>query len=321
MWTQCPQRQPFSRLPFDQLTERPRRPHPYFDAESVELTMNTPSFGRVRIHYKVYGSGPPLLLIHGLMTSSYSWRYILEELGSRFRLIAPDLPGCGRSDKPPDRSYRSAALAAWIGDFQDSVGIPGCDTVGNSLGGQLCLRRVLMAPASFARLAVIHPPVLPDKRLRALHAMLAMPGATRALAWWVRRSPQRWAHRNVHYYDETLKSLEEAREYGEPLSTTEGARAFVRWLSEALAPADLARFATELRRRLGEGAAFPVPLLLLYARQDPLVDPAMGDALHKLVPSATMVRLERSSHFAHVDTPDAVARELATFFAAGQRAH
>jgi pimeloyl-ACP methyl ester carboxylesterase len=178
-----------------------------------------------------------------------------------------------------------------------------------------------MAPASFARLAVIHPPVLPDTHLRALHATLALPGASRALAWWVHRSPQRWAHRNVHYYDETLKSLEEAREYGEPLSTTEGARAFVRCLSEALAPADLGRFATELRRRLDEGVIFPIPLLLLYAMQDPLVDPAMGDALHKMVPAATLVRLERSSHFAHVDTPDAVAGALATFFTAGQQTH
>ena len=140
-----------------------------------------------------------------------------------------------------------------------------------------------------------------------------MPGIARALAWWVRRAPQRWAHRNIHYYDETLKSREEVREYGEPLSTIDGSRAFVRWASQALAPADLAQFATVLRRRLAEGVAFPVPLLLLYALEDPLVDPAMGDALQGLVPSAALVRIKRSSHFAHVDTPAAVSDELLTF--------
>jgi pimeloyl-ACP methyl ester carboxylesterase len=89
-----------------------------------------------------------------------------------------------------------------------------------------------------------------------------------------------------------LKSLEEAREYGDPLSTTEGAQAFVRWLSQTLAPAELDRFAAQLRHRLDAGVAFPVPLLLLYATQDPLVNPAMGDTLHQLVPSATLVRLD-----------------------------
>jgi pimeloyl-ACP methyl ester carboxylesterase len=310
------ERKPFSRLPYAQLNELPPRPHPYFDTKPVDVDLNTPSFGRHRIHYREYGDGPPLLLIHGLMTSSYSWRYVLDELSRRFRVIAPDLPGCGRSDKPVDRSYDPANLSAWIGDFQEALGISGCNAVGNSLGGYLCMRRALAVPESFARLAVIHSPVLPDRRLRALHGALAVPGAKAALAWWVRRSPQRWAHRNVHYYDEGLKSLEEAREYGEPLSTRDGSRAFLRWVTEGLSPADLARFGHEMHRRLDNGMPFPNPLLLLYAQQDPLVDPAMGDVLHQLVPDARLVRLENSSHFAHVDTPDAVTKELMAFFVA-----
>jgi pimeloyl-ACP methyl ester carboxylesterase len=118
----------------------------------------------------------------------------------------------------------------------------------------------------------------------------------------------------VHYYHERLKSLEEAREYGESLSTKEGSQAFLRWLAQGLAPADLAWFAHEMKRRLDQGTPFPAPLLLLYAEQDPLVNPAMGDVLHRLVPGSRLVRLDRSSHFAHVDRPDAVAHELLTFF-------
>jgi pimeloyl-ACP methyl ester carboxylesterase len=312
-----PTRKPFSRLPFEQLPELPRVPHPYFEAESSTLTIDTPSFGRIRIHHRTFGSGPPLLLVHGLMTSGYSWRYVLNDLGSRFRLVVPDLPGCGRSDKPPERSYTPSRLAAWIGEFQDAVGITGCPAVGNSLGGYLCLRRILDSPNSFARLAVIHSPLLPNGRMRALHGALSMPGAARTLAWWIRRNPQRWAHSNVHYYDETLKSREEAREYGEPLSTVDGARAFVRWLTEGLDPADMVQLGAELRRRLTEGIAFPVPLLLLYASEDPLVDPAIGDRLLRLVPSATLVRVSRSSHFAHVDTPISVSHELLKFLPKG----
>ena len=276
--------------------------------------MESTPFGRLRIHYRTFGVGPPLLLVHGLMTSSYSWRYVFDGLGERFTVIAPDLPGCGRSDVPADGSFRAIALATWIGEFQEAVGISGCQTVGNSLGGYLCMRRALDAPGSFERLVNIHSPALPDARLRALHAALAVPGAASSLAWYVRRSPQRWAHRNVHYYDETLKSREESREYGNPLATQEGARAFIRYLQDTLAPADLARFVAELQSRCREGAPFPVPLLLLYAREDPMVPPAVGQALEKLMPEAKVVWLERSSHFAQVDTPDEVVRTLLDFF-------
>jgi pimeloyl-ACP methyl ester carboxylesterase len=314
MSADLPERRPFSRLPYGELGELPPRPHPYFRTEPVELSMHTTSFGRLKIHYRVLGEGPPLLLIHGLMTSSYSWRYVLDELSRRFRVVAPDLPGCGRSDKPIDRRYDAAALSTWIGEFQAALNISGCCAAGNSLGGYICLRRALADATSFARLAVVHSPVLPDWRLRALHATLALPGVKPALAWMIRREPERWAHRNVHYYDERLKSLEEAREYGAPLSTKDGVYAFVKWLTEGLAPTTLTRFATELQHRLDQGVEFPVPLLLLYARQDPLVDPAMGEVLNRLVPAARLVRLDRSSHFAQVDRPDAVAQELLSFF-------
>lgn len=57
---------------------------------------------------------------------------------------------------------------------------------------------------------------------------MKVPGVAAGLRRVVRHDPLRWAHRNVRYYDETLKSLEEAREYGEPLARAAGARSFTR---------------------------------------------------------------------------------------------
>src|SRR6185436_4909264 len=96
---------PFKRLPFEQIPARPRRPHPYAETPAREVTTRSPRLGTLRIHYRETGSGPPLLLVHGLMTTSYSWRYVLEPLGRHFRLIVPDLPGCGRSEVAPEGSY------------------------------------------------------------------------------------------------------------------------------------------------------------------------------------------------------------------------
>ena len=150
--------------------------------------------------------------------------------------------------------------------------------------------------------------------MRLLHGALAIPGVQAALARWVRRDPERWAHAHVHYFDESLKSREEARQYGAPLSEPAGARAFVRYLAETLAPAELEDFAHRLEALHAAGEPFPLPLLLVYAKQDPMVPPAVGRRLHRLLPDAELVWLDRSSHFCHVDSPDRVVEIAERFF-------
>ena len=81
---------PFRRGRFADLPDAPRLPHGYFDAPGQAITVVSRPLGRMKVNVRVHGSGPPLLLVHGLMTSSYSWRYVLEPLGRRFTLHAPD---------------------------------------------------------------------------------------------------------------------------------------------------------------------------------------------------------------------------------------
>ena len=277
------------------------------------MTVASSAFGNIGIHVRELGDGPPLLLVHGLMTTSYSWRYVIEPLAKTRRVVAFDLPGCGRSDKPAGARYFAPALATFLVELVGALGLRGCDVVGNSMGGYLCVRAALADGGAFARLVDIHSPGVPDWRYRVLGGALAMPGMRAALSWWVRRAPQRWAHKNVHYFDESLKSLEEAAEYGDPLAGADGAGAFVSYLGDAFRPRDIAAFVAELARRREANEPFPVPLLLLYSRKDPLVPPRVGEALHALVPSARLEWIEDTSHFMHVDTPDAVLRALAGF--------
>jgi pimeloyl-ACP methyl ester carboxylesterase len=308
-----PTRRPFQRLPFAELPALPRRPHPYASTPAHELTTRSPRLGSLRIHYRALGEGPPLLLVHGLMTTGYSWRYVLEPLARHFRLIVPDLPGCGRSAAAPPGAYAAEDIASWIGDFQAALGLEGCLCVGNSMGGYLAMRRALAAPAAFSRLVNIHSPAVPDYRLALLARLLALPGTRALTAALARRDPLRWAHRNVHYHHEDLKSLEEAHAYGDPLASLEGSRAFACYLAETMSPRGLHEFIADLDARKIAGQPFPVPLLLLYSRRDPLVDPANGERLHARIPGSRLVYLDDSSHFAHVDTPERVVDELLPF--------
>lgn len=308
-----PSSPPFRRGRFADLPETPRVAHRFFELPERRVTVASSAFGRVGVSYRELGQGEPLLLVHGLMTTGYSWRYVIEPLAEKWRVIAVDLPGCGRSDKPAGARYGAPELAAFLVELVGALDLRGCRVVGNSMGGYLCMRAALADGGAFGRLVNIHSPGVPDWRYRGLAALLGAPGVAAMLAWWVRRAPQRWAHRNVHYFDETLKSLEEAAEYGDPLALGDGARAFVGYLQDGFAPRDIAAFVAALEARRGAGQPFPIPLLLLYSRQDPLVPPAVGERLHALVPDAPLRWLESTSHFAHVDTPDAVVAELRAF--------
>jgi pimeloyl-ACP methyl ester carboxylesterase len=298
---------PFKRLPFETLPERPRVPHDFERTRGVDVTVRSRPFGEMKAHYREIGEGPPLLLVHGLMTTSYSWRYVYGALANKYRVIAPDLPGAGRSDKPR-ATYDAASLAEWLGEFQRTVGIEGCLAVGNSLGGYVCMMQAMREPGAFAKVVNIHSPASPDFRYRALGALLSLPGTTALLGALVGKDGRRWTHKNVHYYDESLKSLEEAEEYALPLRTPEGLAAFRSYLKDAVAPAGFVAFAKSLREK-----EFPVPLLLLYAKTDPLVSPKNCEYLAKLVPAAKVAWIDESSHFAHVDTPDAVVTAVTDF--------
>ena len=287
-------------MAFADLPEEPRIPHAWSKTRGEDVVIPSKHFGRLRTHVRRFGKGPPLLLVHGLMTSSYSFRYVFEPLGTHFETIAFDLPGAGNTDKP-DVSYGPNEVAAFLGEAMRELGIYGCPVVGNSMGGYLSMWLALEEPAAMSKLVNLHSPGLVTPRMVALSVAARLPIFTPAVERLVKRNPERWTHKNVHYYDETLKSLEEAREYAAPLRTPEGLRGFARQLSDTMAVAPMRAFECRLRALNG---TFPVPLLLLYARKDPMVPPSVGERLRQLLPKAEFQWLEEASHFAHVDAPE-----------------
>jgi pimeloyl-ACP methyl ester carboxylesterase len=286
---------PFQQLQLDEVPETPRLAHRWADTTARELEITTPELGTTRIAVREYGRGEPLLLVHGLMTAGYSFRYVLESLGARHRLVIPDLPGAGHSAYP-DVYLGPDVLANAILAIVDALDLRGTTAIGNSMGGYLCMRAALIDPGALGRLVNLHSPGVPTARMIALRWALRLLPAWPILDRLVRRDPERWVHRNVHYYDESLKSHEEHREFATPLRDRAGRRSFYRHLRDALDAREMRRFVTALRT-----TTFPIPLLLVYAERDPIVPPIVGDRLRALVPGAGFVRLAEASHFAHVD--------------------
>jgi pimeloyl-ACP methyl ester carboxylesterase len=100
-------------------------PHPYYEVPDafvdVSFDDEQSHARRVRVRYETLGDGPPLVLVHGLMTSFYSWRFVLEPLAPRYRIFVPDLIGSGATDKPADLVYSVANDARFLAAYEQIV--------------------------------------------------------------------------------------------------------------------------------------------------------------------------------------------------------
>ena len=146
-------------------TSSPHRP----DNEVGEMTERKPNLRPVReltpslqfrtIHgyrraFRVAGSGPAILLIHGIGDNSTTWSTVQTKLAQRFTVIAPDLLGHGKSDKPR-ADYSVAAYANGMRDLLSVLDIDRVTVIGHSLGGGVAMQFAYQFPQLVDRLILV----------------------------------------------------------------------------------------------------------------------------------------------------------------------
>jgi pimeloyl-ACP methyl ester carboxylesterase len=111
----------------------------------------------VRLRVVEAGSGPPVILIHGLFVDHTSWDLVMPELAKAFRVVALDLPGFGASEKPPPSRfpYGIGAFAEAIADLYAGLELGPAAVVGHALGGAVALTLAARHPELVSRLALI----------------------------------------------------------------------------------------------------------------------------------------------------------------------
>src|SRR4030081_1557155 len=119
----------------------------------------TPSLAFRTIHgyrraFRVAGSGPAILLIHGIGDNSTTWETVQTKLAQRFTVIAPDLLGHGKSDKPR-ADYSVAAYANGMRDLLSVLDIDHVTVVGHSLGGGVAMQFAYQFPHLVERLILV----------------------------------------------------------------------------------------------------------------------------------------------------------------------
>ncbi len=113
------------------------------------------NLGTTEIYYEIHGQGDPLLLIHGLGSSSRDWEYQIPIFSKHFQTIAIDLRGHGQSGKPPG-PYTMNVFAADTAGFLRGLNIPSAHILGISLGGMVAFQLVLDFPKLVQSLVIVN---------------------------------------------------------------------------------------------------------------------------------------------------------------------
>jgi len=274
-----------------------------FDAWQVDLHGH-------RVIYRIAGSGPPVVLIHGMVNSSRHWEDVALRLADRYTLIAPDLIGHGDSATPRG-DYSLGAHAASIRDLLAVIGVDHATIVGHSLGGGVAMQFFYQFPQRTDRLVLVSSGGL-GREVSPLLRGAALPGATailRAAAhrrvldgmWW---SGQRLRDRGVGtgvYLQAIARALR-------PLERAGARKAFIQTLRSVI---DVHGQRVSARDRLYLLRGYPT--LIVWGERDHTIPLAHGEEAHHAIPGSRFVTLPRAAHFPHLEDPEGLAKALDDF--------
>lgn len=280
---------------------------PHFEAfERIPIHIAT--IDNQRIAYLDVGTGPPLFLIHGFGGSMWQWEHQQQELARYFRVITPDLPGFGLSDKP-DIEYRPDQLVDFFTRFMDALHIPRATLIGNSMGAGLAMAVALDHPDRVDKLVLIGG--LPqDIRTKLTSPIVKRTLDTRAPVWLLSLGNQLfggWMVRSILnelVYDPSLITPA-------VLNRSDRNRRHPGLIKPMLAmkqTIDLWESGHALRL-----AMIRHPTLIIWGEQDRVFPPSVGHELHRLIAGSRFQTIPLAGHIPQWERPDLVNRLLITY--------
>ena len=265
-----------------------------------------------RMRYLRAGSGPPLILLHGLLGYSFSWRMNISALAPYATVYAPDLLGIGFSDRPPGLDCSMRAAAGRILGFMDAVGIRQADVLGTSHGGGVTAMLAAMdadAGSQRIRRLILVAPVNPwsDYGRGITDLLASKPGglALSALLPILRRL--RWLVLARLYGDWRRIPPGSAAGYGAGVaapSTIDYLLGVMRCWHD-----DLNQLESAYPRISG------VPSLLVWGTRDPVVWPSSAAHLHSILSHSELVFLEGAGHLPYEEAPNEFNQAVLRFLA------
>lgn len=262
-----------------------------------------------KIAYRIAGSGPTLLLVHGIAGDGETWTDIMERLAHKYTLIAPDLPGHGISDKPVG-DYSLGALASMIRDLMVALGHENATMVGHSLGGGVVMQFAYQFPQRCERLVLVSSGGLGGDVNLILRAA-CLPGADLFLA--AVAGPLAAAGGFVggtlgRFGWKPGPDLEEVTSGFASLADRETRTAFLHTL-KAVVGIEGQRANAMDRLYL----ASEMPSLLIAGGRDPIIPASHTEEAHEMMPGSRLTVFPKAGHMPYLDEPALFTAALTEF--------
>jgi 3-oxoadipate enol-lactonase len=248
------------------------------------------------LHYEEYGQGAPLLLLHGLGSSCRDWEYQIPALAAHYRVIAMDMRGHGRSDKPRER-YSIRAFSGDVLALIEHLHLEAVHLVGLSMGGMIGFQ-----------LAVDHPRLLASLCIVNSTPQVKVKGANDLWQW-----ARRWGLARLLSM-ETLGKALGRNMFPKPEQAHLRSKIATRWAEN-----DKRAYLASFDAIVGWGvqdklSRIACPTLIISADRD-YTPVALKQAYVSLIPNARLVVVTDSRHATPLDQPDEFNRIVLEFIA------
>jgi len=301
------------------------RPPRTFVAGPAEPTLTFRTIHGYRRAVRIAGDGPPIVLIHGIGDNSLVWAEAMADLSSSFTVIAPDLLGHGRSDKPR-ADYSVAAYANGLRDLLTVLGYERVTLVGHSLGGGVATQFTYQYPEMVERLVLVaaggvskevHPAlrIATAPVVNSALRVLQLPGATRFLAaageLFARRIATSPFVRSTAGHDavDVLRVLDGFADNTGYLAFLRTLRAAVDWRGQAITMLDRAY----LYERL--------PVQIVWGGSDAVIPVSHAHLVHTSVPGSQLEIFAGAGHFPFRDEPERFIAVIRNFVDSTEAVH
>jgi pimeloyl-ACP methyl ester carboxylesterase len=262
-----------------------------------------------RFTYRSAGSGPLLVLLHGIAGSSETWEDVIPRLASRYTVIAPDLLGHGDSSKPRG-DYSLGAYSNAIRDLFGALGHDRGTVVGHSLGGGIAMQFAYQFPERCERLVLVSSGGL-GPEVHALLRAAALPGAGTVLPWLCVAGRRSIDGLRPVFGRLGLRAGTDLEEIWRNFASLEDPDARQAFIDTVRGIIDLGGQRVSATDRLYLAAELPT--LIIWGEKDPLIPVRHAREAHERVPGSRLEIFPGTGHFPYRDDPGRFAAVVLDF--------
>ncbi len=283
---------------------------PFFASHEREVDTRTVETrqGPIQLAVKESGQGRPVILLHGLGTSGYTWRHIAPGLARSHRVISIDLRGFGASEKPFDENYSIFDQADIVEAFIRQEGLQGVTVVGHSYGGGVTLALAIkLEKQDPGRLdsVILVDSLAYRQPMPIFFQVLRTPVISEIGMTVVPPEVQAAQALKIAYHNREKITDQSVYEYASPLYSP-AAKHALRQTVDKLMPENIDAFVAQYK-------TMRLPTLLIWCDNDKIVPVNFGKRLNEDLPNAQLTVLSFCGHLPQEEKPSETLAAMQDF--------